>query len=395
MSWSRRPGRWDGMKRYMIAIVASLTLVVALSGVSQGAEETNYKTHAVVVVVIDGVRYTEGFGDPKRENVPMLSKHLVPLGVLFTNFRNSGATKTNPGHVALVTGRYENVSNNGKQLPSAPTITQLYLKKTGAPSSHAAVIVAKDKLYILANSTGPEWKDKYVATVSAGKKGFGSGYRTDGDTLREILATLKRDHPRVVVINFASPDSTGHSGRWDAYLKAIRDCDQHTYEIYKALQADSFYAGKTALFVTNDHGRHADDRGGFKSHGCSCEGCSRLTLLAVGPDFASGKTIESQAEMKDLAPTVAELLGFTIPQTRDDMGKSLVKLLLAEGGASGKKASPPAEPRVWTSTKGSELEATLVTLRGSKVVLLKADGSTVRIDKRHLSKADQEYLSTR
>jgi arylsulfatase A-like enzyme len=290
--------------------------VMGVGSARADAASPRYRTRCVVVVVIDGVRHSESFGDPTFANVPRLAKDLAPRGVLYTNFRNEGATSTNPGHVALVTGRYENVANNGKQLSSAPTITQLFLRGARAPSSAAAVIVAKDKLHILSDSTARGWKGRYVATTSAGKKGFGTGYRSDRDTFREVLKILKRDRPRLVVVNFRSPDSTGHAGRWDAYLAAIRECDRYCWEIWRALEADPFYAGRTTLLVTNDHGRHDDENGGFRSHGCECEGCRRLTLVAVGPDFARGKKIEAPAEQIDLAPTVGALLGFDVPQAK-------------------------------------------------------------------------------
>jgi len=280
------------------------------------AARPRYKTRCVVVVVIDGVRYSESFGDPKLANIPHLARGLAPRGALYTNFRNEGSTCTNPGHVALVTGRYENVANNGKQLSSAPTITQLFLKSSRAQPSAAAVIVAKDKLHILSNSSARGWKDTFVATTSAGKKGFGTGYRSDKDTFKEVLKVLKRDRPRLVVVNFKGPDSTGHAGRWDAYLAAIRECDRYAWEIWRALESDPFYAGKTTLFVTNDHGRHDDQHGGFRNHGCDCEGCRRLTLVAVGPDFARSKKIKTPAEQIDIAPTVGALLGFNVPEAK-------------------------------------------------------------------------------
>ncbi len=300
------------LSRSTKAFILTLLLAAAL-GPSGFAAERSYRTRCAVIVVIDGVRYSESFGDPERANIPALAKEFAPNGVLYTNFRNEGSTCTNPGHVALVTGRYEAVANNGKQFSSAPTITQLFLKHAKAPSSAAAVIVSKDKLHILSDCTAPGWKGQHVATTSAGKRGFGSGYRDDKDTLQETLKILKRDHPRLVVINFKGPDSTGHSGKRKAYLAAIRECDGYTRELWRALQSDPFYARKTALFVTNDHGRHDDEHGGFRNHGCKCEGCRRLTLVAVGPDFARGRVVKDPAGQVDLAPTVGELLGFAVP----------------------------------------------------------------------------------
>ena len=45
-------------------------------------------------------------------------------------------------------------------------------------------------------------------------------------------------------------------------------------------------------------------------HGDSCEGCQKISLLALGPDFKKGSEIKSRYTLIDIAPTVARLLQF-------------------------------------------------------------------------------------
>lgn len=51
------------------------------------------------------------------------------------------------------------------------------------------------------------------------------------------------------------------------------------------------------------------------------------------------------------------------------------------------------EARTWTSSKGSEIEAALVSDDGAKVVLKTAKGRLINLRSNQLSKKDQEYLA--
>jgi arylsulfatase A-like enzyme len=83
---------------------------------------------------------------------------------------------------------------------------------------------------------------------------------------------------------------------------------------------------KTTLFITNDHGRHNNGhKNGFVSHGDFCSGCRKISLLAIGPDFAKNKIVFSKHQIIDIAPTVAELLHFSVPKAK---GKSLLPLMV-------------------------------------------------------------------
>ena len=48
-------------------------------------------------------------------------------------------------------------------------------------------------------------------------------------------------------------------------------------------------------------------------HGREDEGCTRLWMLALGPDFAAGRLVEKRAQLIDVAPTIAGILGFDFP----------------------------------------------------------------------------------
>jgi phosphopentomutase len=135
---------------------------------------------------------------------------------------------------------------------------------------------------------------------------------------------LTRDHPRYVLINLKEPDFSGHAKDWDGYLAGLKASDSIAWALWQFLESDSFYAGRTAYFVTSDHGRHLDGiKDGFVSHGDDCEGCRRMILFAAGPDFLKGVIVETAREQIDLAVTAARLLGLRLPGS---LGKILPEL---------------------------------------------------------------------
>ena len=133
--------------------------------------------------------------------------------------------------------------------------------------------------------------------------------QSDRATWDAMRAALERDHPRLVVMNLPDVDKNGHAKNWDGYLAAIRGADTIVGALWKKLQADPFYRGKTTMFVTNDHGRHDPAHGDFQNHGCPCEGCRHIMCLAMGPGFAPGAVVKAKHTQLDVAATTAKKIG--------------------------------------------------------------------------------------
>src|SRR5687767_10255469 len=89
------------------------------------------KTEKVVVLVIDGPRFTETWGDPDKALIPNIAGYFAKNGVVYENFKNLGGTYTLAGHTAITTGYYQEINNGGKEIPRYPSIFQSYLKNTG------------------------------------------------------------------------------------------------------------------------------------------------------------------------------------------------------------------------------------------------------------------------
>jgi hypothetical protein len=63
------------------------------------------------------------------------------------------------------------------------------------------------------------------------------------------------------------------------------------------------------MFVTNDHGRHDDQHGGFSGHGDGCEGCRHIQFLALGPGIKKNFVSTQYRKIPDMAVTAADILG--------------------------------------------------------------------------------------
>jgi hypothetical protein len=298
---------------HRIALVLALLLACAPSPAARA-----YETRHVVIVVIDGGRYTETLGDTSFANEPRQGLLMAPQGCRGRS-TNQGLTITIPGHAAILCGTYQTLANDGSERPYLPTLFEYYRTATGAPASQTWFFTNKVKLGVMSHSDHPD----YGANVGAMAD---SSCPTDSAVVARAEAVLLADHPAIVGLNLAQTDISAHSEDWLAYLGALQKADSLVYDLWTRIQADTALADRTTLFVTNDHGRHDDAHGGFTSHGDYCVGCRRVQMLALGPDFKAGWVSTAAMQPVDIVPTVGELLGIAVPHAT---GHVMGDLLLA------------------------------------------------------------------
>jgi hypothetical protein len=263
----------------------------------------------LIIVVIDGARYSETWGEPNRKYIPLMAGQMAKFGVVYTHFYNNGVTSTIPGHTSITTGIYQIIDDFGTEWPKFPSIFQYLNLKYNHDTTSTLIIASKGKLAVLAKCKDQPEMNMYSPSVDCGIDGLGSS-RDDSITFKVVQKILLEQHPNLVLIQFREPDFSGHTGNWEAYLKGISSSDEYVFHIWKLLQSDKFYKGKTTLMVTNDHGRHLDSiADGFISHGDTCEGCRHISFFACGPDIKQGQIIETKRELIDIPVTVAQILG--------------------------------------------------------------------------------------
>ncbi len=263
----------------------------------------------VVLFVIDGVRWSEGMGDPQARYCPHLTTELKPLGEFYSNFRNNGFTVTTPGHAALLTGVHANLDNAGKERPHAPTLFERFRKATGGATDTCWVVSHKTKLNVLTHSDAAGFGAPYAAEFRGLKTGG-----TDELVVTTALRVLEKYPVRLMLIAVAEPDLEGHSKHWQGYLRAIERTDALAAKVWTWLQASPAYRGRTTMYITNDHGRHLQGiKSEWHSHGDDCEGCRHISCLILGPGGTPGRTVTDEHDQRDVFKWMATRLG--VPTT--------------------------------------------------------------------------------
>ena len=321
----------------------------------------------VIIVVIDGARYTETFG-AGATYIPHMYNDLKPLGAVYTNFRiaDEGKTETNPGHSSILTGTWQQILNDGSQRPTYPTVFEYIRKEDGNPQSDCYIVTGKDKLDILSYSVFSGYGSDYAGIW------FGDDIRDDALTYSKALSVMQDFHPKILLINFAGVDVAGHSGNWSNYLAAITNADNLVYQLWQEIQTNTSYQNNTTLFITNDHGRHDDSHGGFKDHGDDCEGCEHIMLLGIGRNVSQGLVNNDLHFQIDLAATIGDLLGFSTPQA---VGTSLfqgsnplpVELSFFSASTNGSTVKLNWRTETEVNNYGFELERYALSARASSV----------------------------
>ena len=264
----------------------------------------------VIIVVIDGARYSETFGGGNTY-IPHMYDDLRPAGYLYTNFRiaDEGKTETNPGHGTILSGTWQQIANDGSQRPTKPTLFEYFRKQLGSSLTGNYIIGGKAKLGILSYSIDPGYGSSYGATAICADI-------YDIAVYNNLIAVMDTISPNLILVSFSDTDRQGHGGVFTNYVNALTNADNLVYQLWQHIQAGDYgyTPTNTTLFVTNDHGRHDDAHGGFQNHGDDCEGCEHIMLLAIGKNVTPGVENSDPHFQIDIAPTVGDLLNFNTPQ---------------------------------------------------------------------------------
>jgi hypothetical protein len=335
---------------------------------------------AVVVTFGGGARDDETFAPDGQDNIPHMLAELAPRSTFFTQVINRGILGHYVATASLATGVYETFNNFAKVSPDHPTVFEYFRKDLKRPSTDAWVIAPSNGFNRIGESGYRGYGPGFGAGVILPKRLLAAALANGGEgnfnhLLRDNyesssfspvvggndveLKTLS-DIFRLSVADFvahakslASPDElsvyigrqlmhrlapsllwitlhdidVAHSGAFSLYLDGIRRSDRLCAELWRTIQSEPEYAGKTTMFILPDFGRDSDASAGgngFQHHRTG-DATSRTTwMMALGAGVRENTIVDRPIESTDLVPTLGSLLGFSPSLAQ---GKALPEVL--------------------------------------------------------------------
>lgn len=130
----------------------------------------------------------------------------------------------------------------------------------------------------------------------------------------EVVKALSSGKYDVIILNYANPDMVGHTGVFDAAVKAVEAVDECIGRVFDAVSA-----ANGLLIITADHGnaeQMMDETGGIHTAHTS----NSVPFLFCENGFKLKGGI-----LADISPTILDVLGIEKPQ--EMTGQSLIKPL--------------------------------------------------------------------
>ena len=129
-----------------------------------------------------------------------------------------------------------------------------------------------------------------------------------------VCGRIAEDCPDFIILNFANCDMVGHTGVFDAAVKAVETVDACVGRVCEAVEK----AGGV-LFITADHG-NADEMLNEKGEVVTAHSTNPVPFIFC--DYSGGEPRDlREGALCDIAPTMLEAAG--IPQPEEMEGKSL------------------------------------------------------------------------
>ena len=124
-----------------------------------------------------------------------------------------------------------------------------------------------------------------------------------GEMTRAALDKIHEGIYDLIVLNFANPDMVGHTGVLDATVKAVETVDNCLGQIAPAVMEKG-----GVLLLTADHG-NAEEKIDPETGATLTAHTTNLVPFILAGDVYKGKSLRSGCSLRDIAPTILDILG--------------------------------------------------------------------------------------
>lgn len=122
------------------------------------------------------------------------------------------------------------------------------------------------------------------------------------DKVLEEIASAKYD---LIILNFANPDMVGHTGVFEAAVKAVEALDGCVGRIVSAVLAEG-----GQILLTADHG-NADEMLDGENHVITAHSTNQVPLVHIAAEPVKG--FKEGGKLADIAPTLLKLMELPVP----------------------------------------------------------------------------------
>ena len=358
LSWTRRE-----FLRGAAGVALGSTFVSTASIARAAAVPKSKKV--VVITFGGGARDQETFAPEGQENIPHLMRELIPQSSFFTQVVNHGILGHYVATASLATGVYETFNNFAAKPPESPTVFEYFRKDLKRPASDAWVVAPSNGFNRIGESShrlyGPGLGARVIlpkhllTAATSGGKDYEHLLRDNYETpfyapelggnkfellQLQTLLKLSMDDFKNHALALSSPDELSvyiarqlmrqgapsllwitlhdidiaHAGAYSLYVDGIRRTDRLCADIWKTIENEPEYAGKTTLFILPDFGRDSDEESGgngFQHHRTG-DALSRTTwMMVLGPGIRQRVVYDRPMQSTDLVPTIGARMGFS------------------------------------------------------------------------------------
>lgn len=337
------------------------------------AVTSSRKRKVIVITFGGGARDQETFAPEGQENITHLIRELIPQSTFFTQVVNRGILGHYVATASLATGVYETINNFASIAPEHPTVFEYFRKDLKRPAADAWVVAPSNGFNRIGASSHRSYGSDLGAGVilpkhllsaaMLGRKSinFESLLRDNYETplytpnlagssfqIRQLEEVLKLsvDDFMVHALMLSSPDELSvfiarrltrqlapsllwitlhdidiaHAGAYSLYIEGIRRTDRLCADLWKAIQSEPEYAGKTTLFILPDFGRDSDgdaSGNGFQHHRTG-DALSRTTwMMALGAGVREGVVLDHPRSQPILCQLLERCWAF-LPRSRKE-----------------------------------------------------------------------------
>jgi hypothetical protein len=134
--------------------------------------------------------------------------------------------------------------------------------------------------------------------------------RFDALTFRQAMRHVAAFKPRVLYLAFDETDDWAHDRKYDRVLNALARIDGFLGRLWKTLQSDPAYRGRTHLLITTDHGRGRTGKD-WNSHGAKVVGAEDVWIAFASPKMSQRGVWQKHEPLStsQIAATLAGWMG--------------------------------------------------------------------------------------